>query len=498
MGYRVYVRGAVHNGERRIVGEIDTWIKLDFTVRFNAPGTWQLLVKSGTHQESLLRQGRGIVIYQDGVPTPVFSGQIDAFERYWTTDQHTAAGSVFVGGKCDTDLVYGFLAFPGSKGAGTDTMTALPLNKQYAGQDHRPAGGPLGQALWLEADLAFGARALPDRKVDGLEVGGANALGGTLKDTLRFDNLGAKFEEWLKGKRLGYRLIWDHASRKIQMRVYECRDLSGSVRFSPDLGNLRQYEWQLKAPKTTRAIVACQGEGAERYLWQKIDFDGEAQWGVKRETFVDRRDIPLKTGKGGEPELVVRKQGETEDLGTGPDGAEWTPALAAAKKRQAAAQAAAEKAKQDAEAAKTEAEKSKAAAAQAAAAIETANAAAELAGATQAAKKVMLDHYVKAVEEAAVKALSEGEKTGHFQIYPIDTEQTRFGRDYFVGDVVTIAADGEEYQDVVKEVNISVEDGGRLQSVTPKIGDQGTGEPLNLYKTVWEMKEKLRKLESRM
>jgi hypothetical protein len=102
------------------------------------------------------------------------------------------------------------------------------------------------------------------------------------------------------------------------------------------------------------------------------------------------------------------------------------------------------------------------------------------------------------VEEAATAALKEGEKSGHFQIYPIDTEQVRFGRDYFVGDVVTVAADGQEYQEVVKEVNISVEDGGLVTSVTPKIGDQGTGEPLNLYKTVWEMKEKLRKLESRM
>ncbi|MFD5050429.1 siphovirus ReqiPepy6 Gp37-like family protein [Streptomyces tendae] len=449
MGYRVLVRGNVYNGERRILGEIDTWIKLDFTVRFNQPGTWQLLVKSGTYQEGLLTQGRGIVIYQDGVTDPVFSGQIDAFERYWTTDQHTATGSVFVGGKCDNQFPYGYLAFPAITGAGTDQMAVLPVDKQYTGKDTRAAGGPLGQALWVEADLAFGARALSDRKIGGLNVGPNVPIGDTFSDSLRFDNLGEKFEEWLKDKRMGYRFLWSYDSKQIELSIYECKDRSGEVRFSPDLGNLRQYEWQLKAPSVTRAIVACQGEGAERYLFQKIDTDGEKQWGVKRESFVDRRDIPLKTGKDGKPELVTKiVKDETgkdvEDLGLGPDGKEWPGATAAERKAAATA------------------------------------------------------HYVKAVEEAAANALKEGEKSGHFQIYPIDTEQTKFGRDYFVGDIVTVAVDGEEYKDIVKEVNISVEDGGRVTDVTPKIGDQGTGSPLNLYKTVWEMKAKLRKLESRM
>ncbi|MFG2228035.1 siphovirus ReqiPepy6 Gp37-like family protein [Streptomyces sp. NPDC048644] len=449
MGYRILVRGNVDNDERRILGEIDTWVRLDFTVRFNQPGTWQLLVKSGTYQEGLLTMGRGIVIYQDGVPDPVFSGQIDAFERYWTVDQHTDTGSVFVGGRCDNQVPYGYVAFPGIAGSGAEQITVLPVEKQYTGKGTRAAGGPAGQAIWVEADLAFGSRALSDRKIGGLTVGPNVPIGDTFSDSLRFDNLGEKFEEWLTDKRVGYRFVWSYTTKQIEMSLYECRDRSGEVRFSPDLGNLRQYTWQLKAPTATRALVACQGEGAERYLWQKVDRDGETQWGVKREVFVDRRDIPLKTGKDGKPELVTKiVKGESgkdiEEIGLGPDGEEWPGATLAEKKAAATA------------------------------------------------------HYMKAVGEAAAHALKEGEKSGHFQIYPIDTPQCTFGRDYFVGDIVTVAVDGEEYQDIVKEVNISVEDGGRISDVTPKIGDQGTGEPLNIYKTVWDMKAKLRKLESRM
>lgn len=498
MGYRVYIRSEPQEGERRILGEIDTWVKLDFTVRFNAAGTWQLLVKSGTYQEGLLTQGRGIVIYQDGVPEPVFSGQIDAFERYWTVDQHTAAGSVFVGGKCDNDILYGYLAFPGTSGTGLE-QRVLPVSRQYAGQGTRPTGGTLGQLLWNEADMAFGSRALPDRRVGGLTVGANTPVGPATPDTLRFDALGSKYETWLKDKRIGYRFMWSPASKKVELRIFECRDLSGSVRFSQDLGNLKQYEWQLKAPTVTRAIVACQGEGNDRYLYQQVDTEGEAQWSVLREQLVDRRDIPLKTGSDGKPELVVKKNADgTEDLGAGPDGKEWTPQLAEAKAAVVSAAKAVADAEEKMRTATTDQEKAAAATALSQAKALEAAAQAGVAAAIPAAKDAALAHYVKAVEDAAAQALKQGEKSGHFQIYPIDTEQCKFGRDYFVGDVVTVTADGQEYQEVVKEVNISVEDGGRVQSVTPKIGDQGTGEPLNLYRTVWDMKEKLRRLESRM
>ncbi|MFT2017723.1 Gp37-like protein [Streptomyces sp. 796.1] len=493
------MRGEVQQGERRIIGEVDTWIKLDFTIRFNQAGTWQLLVKSGTAQEDLLKPGRGVVIYQDGVPEPVFSGQIDAFERYWTTDQHTAAGSVFVGGKCDNDLLYGTLAFPGVSGTGVEHMAVLPVAQQYKGSDTRVIGGPVGQVLWNEADMAFGSRALPDRKAGGLAVGPNAPLGPAVSGSLRFDNLGTQAEEWLKDKRVGYRFVWSHQTKQVELRLYECRDRSAEVRFSPDIGNLKQYTWQLKAPAATRAIVACQGEGKERYLWQQIDAEGEKQWGTRRETFVDRRDIPLMTGADGKPELVVKETSSSfEDIGLKPDGTEWTSDLTRTRAVHTAAEkefAAAQKAVEDA---KTAEEKAAASQRLTAANSALTEARVSLKAALRGARPVAVAHWVKAVEEAAATALKEGAKSGHFQIYPIDTDQVKFGRDYFVGDIVTVSVDGEEYSDIVKEVNISVEDGGRILDVSPKIGDQGTGEPLNLYRTVWEMKAKLRKLETRM
>ncbi|MFD7017214.1 siphovirus ReqiPepy6 Gp37-like family protein [Streptomyces sp. NPDC059928] len=445
MSYRIFVRDSPGpDGRMPLLGEIDTWIKLDFTARFNAPGSWQMLVRVGTPHERLLKQGRGIVIYQDGVPDPIFSGGIEAFEKYWTTEQHTGMGSVFVGGKCDNQIPFRYLALPSVVGEGTDAMKLRPVNAQWEGIDRRPAAGSVGQAVWVECDLAFGARALPDRALPGVVVGPNPMVGDEIKDTLRYDSLGTKFGEWLKDKQTGFRFLYNPTSQKIELKIANCRDLGTTVRFSPDLGNIRQYTWQLNAPTVTRAIVACQGEGKDRYIYQATDIEAEEVWGSVVEQFVDRRDIPLKT-VGGRVELAARKNDDgTEDIGTGPDGKPW-PGTTPAERKAAA-----------------------------------------------------VNHYTEAVQEAAKNALKEGEKSGHFQVYPIDTPQCMYGRDYVVGDIVTVEADGQTITDKVNEVTITVDDGGQVESVTPKIGDQGTGQPLNLYKQVFEMREKLRKLEARM
>ncbi|MGK5627005.1 Gp37-like protein [Streptomyces sp. URMC 123] len=500
MGYRVFVRDRPgQDGTMPILGEIDTWIKLDFTIRFNQPGAWQMLVKVGTTHEQLLKEGRGIVIYQDGLSSPIFSGPIEAFEKYWTVEQHTGEGSVYVGGKCDNHIPFNFLAFPSVTGEGTDAMKLRPISNQWEGIDRRPVGGPVGQALWVECDLTFGARALPDRKLPGVVVGANPRIGADLTDTLRYDNLGTKFTEWLKEKKFGYRFLYNPSSQKIELTVYACKDLGKTVRFAPELGNIKQYTWQLKAPTVTRAIVACQGEGKDRYIYQATDEAGEQQWGVLVEQFIDRRDVPLKTVKGN-PELVTKTDSSTgfEDIGLNPEGKEWTPDLITKKALLAAAEAevpAAEKAVADA---KTDAEKKAAASRLASAKATLVAAQSAVKQAIEAAKPVAVEHYLKVVQQAAKAALKEGEKTGHFQVYPIDTPQCQFGRDYYVGDIVSVNADNQTITDAVKEVTITVDDGGRVNTVTPKVGDQGTGEPLNLYKQVFEMREKLRKLEARM
>jgi hypothetical protein len=409
MGYRVEVRDAALNR----IGVIDTWISMDLVVRYCQQGSWQILVKAGTPQADLLQKGGGVAIYQEGVSTPLITGQIESFQHYWTNDQHSGVGSLYFGGKCDNKLPYTRLAFPDpTKGA---------TQQWQANDDGRKVSGPGGHLIWSELNQSLGPGAQTNRRISGVNVGADTSLGRTVSDNLQWDVIGTKLESWIDTTTVGYRFLWDPNKQVINLSLFTPRDLSKSVRFSTDLGNLREFTWSLTAPTVTRVIVACQGTGKGRYLYQQIDTETEAEWGLQIEQFLDRRDLPIKA-----------------DPTT---GAPIKADLSVTDEQFATAQ--------------------------------------------------------QAVIDAATEALSQGAKNGNFQIYPVDTEQIKFGRDYFVGDRVTISVDGTEYQDIVREVSITVDQGGQTETITPTIGEQGSGNPLNIYKTVFEMREKLRKLEAR-
>ncbi|MFC9591526.1 siphovirus ReqiPepy6 Gp37-like family protein [Streptomyces sp. NPDC056944] len=410
MGYRVEVRDAALNR----IGVIDTWISMDLVVRYCQPGSWQILVAAGTPQADLLQKGGGVAIYQDGVELPILTGQIESFQHYWTSSQHSSLGSLYFGGKCDNKIAYTRLAYPDPTKAATQQWQAT--------DNGRTVSGPAGHLVWSELNRALGPGALAARRMAGVAVGSDVTLGKTISDNLQWDVIGTKLESWIDPKTTGYRFLYDPNARQINLSLFTPRDLSKDIRFSKELGNLREFTWSLTAPTVTRVIVACQGTGKNRYLYQQIDSATEAEWGIQIEQFLDRRDLPIKadpaTGLPIKADLSVTDEQFTT------------------------------------------------------------------------AKQAVLD--------AATEALSTGAKSGNFQIYPVDTPHIKFGRDYFVGDIVTIAVDGTEYTDIVREVSITVDSGGQTESVSPVIGEQGSGNPLNLYKTVFDMREKLRRLETRM
>ncbi|MVO87427.1 hypothetical protein GPA10_22350 [Streptomyces sp. p1417] len=410
MSYRVEVRDAAL--ER--IGIIDTWIQMDIVVRYCQQGSWQVHVAAGTPQADLLQRGGGVAIYQDGVELPILTGQIETFQHYWTSSQHTSAGSLYFGGKCDNKLAYNRLAFPDP---------TRPATQQWQADDNgRAVSGPAGHLVWDELNRALGPGALPNRRVSGVRFGNDVSMGKTVSDQLQWDVIGTKLESWIDTTTIGYRFLYDPSEKAIDLNLFTPRDRSRDVRFAKELGNLREFTWSLTAPTVTRVIVACQGVGKGRYLHQQIDAESEAEWGIQVESFLDRRDLPIKadptTGEAVKADLSVTD----EQFKT--------------------------------------------------------------------AKQAVLD--------AAAEALTTGAKNGNFQLYPVDTEAIKFGRDYFVGDLVTVSTDGTEYVDIVREVSITVDQGGEAETISPVIGEQGSGNPLNLYKEVFKMREKLRELETRM
>ncbi|MFF4215423.1 hypothetical protein ACFYZM_03970 [Streptomyces nondiastaticus] len=98
----------------------------------------------------------------------------------------------------------------------------------------------------------MGPRALPDRQVAGVEVGGLPAVGDNVADRLRFDVLGTKLEEWCKAKNVGYRFVHDPDRKRIVLNGFIPRDRSKTVRVS-----LRAFavpgtgEWEVSAGSRT-------------------------------------------------------------------------------------------------------------------------------------------------------------------------------------------------------------------------------------------------------
>ncbi|MFD7605148.1 hypothetical protein ACFWAN_32495 [Streptomyces mirabilis] len=411
----------VFDRDLKRIGEIDEWLSLDFTVRLAQEGAWQLLIKDGTRQADLIQKGGGISIWQDGVDKPVLSGPVDTFQKYWTKIQHTGPGSLYIAGKCHNTLAYRRLAFPDPSKAVTSQYQSTRYQRLVSPLK------PMEETIWEELNKALGPNAQSDRRIGGVNfgeepTGPITSPWPRVADWLQMDVIGTKIEEWFASKGAAYRFIYNPQTQQVDLEVFRPRNLSKTVRFSPDLGNLREYIWTLSAPKVTRAIIGCAGEKRERYYYQKADTDSETEWGMQVEQFVDRRDIQLKV-----------------DLNTG------------------------EPVKSDSTMSDDEFEDAK-----------------------------------TSLADAADTVFAESAKSGNFQIYPIDTAECAFGKHYFVGDTITVSVDGTEYVDVVREVTISVDDGGNTQDVAPKIGQQGSGEPLNLYKTVSEMQKKLRRLEARM
>lgn len=80
------------------------------------------------------------------------------------------------------------------------------------------------------------------------------------------------------------------------------------------------------------------------------------------------------------------------------------------------------------------------------------------------------------LEQTRTEALVEGAATSALSMTPVQTDAVRFGRDYGLGDVVTVTVDGEQITDVVREVTLTMRPDG-AEDVVPVVGTPGASDP---------------------
>jgi hypothetical protein len=85
--YRLLIRAA----NRQLVAELDQYMKLELTLRFNAPGSWQCTYPATSAAGLLLDWGGGLIVERNG--SVLCSGPLRSRNRIWDGTQDVIEAS---------------------------------------------------------------------------------------------------------------------------------------------------------------------------------------------------------------------------------------------------------------------------------------------------------------------------------------------------------------------------------------------------------------------
>lgn len=161
------------------------------------------------------------------------------------------------------------------------------------GSSYDTRTGPAETVALAFIDANAGPGALVDRRVPGLVVPTSGGLGGSINVTARFDNLGQLVSDIAEAANLRLRVIQNGTSLDVQVTAVE--DLSAWARFgTTDEGGPGQlaedWEYTVKLPEVTHALVAGQGELTARVTRERTDPAAATLWGQRVEVFVDQNN----------------------------------------------------------------------------------------------------------------------------------------------------------------------------------------------------------------
>lgn len=102
-----------------------------------------------------------------------------------------------------------------------------------------------------------------------------------------------------------------------------------------------------------------------------------------------------------------------------------------------------------------------------------------------------------ALVQSRDEALTEGAGTTALKLSPIDTDSVAYGREYRLGDRVTVLVDGVQLQDVVREVTLTYDSDG--EKLAPVVGTPGARDPEvpRLFEQMHRQALRLSRLERR-
>jgi hypothetical protein len=253
-------------------------IGLTAVVRFNNVGNWSITLPADNPKADLLREpGAGLIVNgPDGV---IFSGPTTSAKLVQTSQN--PAGDWQIEGVDDSVILGERLAYPdpsepdaGQQSTAYDQITDLAST-----------------VLYHYVDVNAGPSAPTERRIENLALAADTGLGSTVIGRARFDVLGPYLTKLSAIDGLGFNIR--QIDDELVFTVYQPSDLSDTIRLDVENNRLASAEFTYAAPNATRAIVAGQGEGADRQIVEVTTTDAttaEGDWSRRIEIFKDQRD----------------------------------------------------------------------------------------------------------------------------------------------------------------------------------------------------------------
>lgn len=272
----------VRNSSLQRIGKIDRLASLTVTPRFNAIGTWDLVIPLGSAQAALFTETGGVVFYYGDLDGPVLmSGPITGLRERWG-DGDEGEGTLTVTGISDDVVIFRRLAWPNPGSAiGSQTVN------EY---DRRSGVGETIIKAYVNLNAGPGALSTPtDRRIPGLTIETDALRGSTVKGSARMHNLAELITPLALSAGLGWRVV--QSGSNLQFQCFVPTDRTATARFARELGNLIEFDRIREAPKSTRPVVGGGGDGTARVFRQSvIDSTAETAWNLSAEVFIDARD----------------------------------------------------------------------------------------------------------------------------------------------------------------------------------------------------------------
>lgn len=273
-------------------------LDLRATIPTTAPGEWTLTLPAEHPSAGLLREpGAGIIVtHKDPEVGVLFSGP--ARKPTVEADTTDPTGILTLVGTTDNVILWNRLAYP---------SPSLPAGVQAQGYDVRQGAAESVMHAYVSANM--GPAAPLSRRIASLSMGPDLARGGFFTQSVRFDRVGEVLADLYALSGVIFDVV--QVGNGLVFRTNMSRDRRGFIRLDVHNGTLSSHSATASPPSLTRAVVAGQGEGADRTIVERASAESlaaETAWGPwgRVEEFVDQRqtDDPVELAQAGDKRLV--------------------------------------------------------------------------------------------------------------------------------------------------------------------------------------------------